>query len=258
MAIFAETRKLLPGEILPDTVEQNFQAIQQSFKKPDVNLDLLEVDKLTKQLIDNFQQNNDTGIIRSFFRTKKYEKQKEMIGAMEQLVASIRSISKSAEDFKTHLFAKQYILPLIIQGQIEEAQRAIVVAREEYKTFLVKQEIDRQRAHAELDRIKLENDSIRLDHELKRAENRLVTLRGDLIDKVTNDLDLKNISPPQAFVLIKALNPNSKESDVFMAQEQLEQMKAEAEIKKATARKAGYEADYEEYKMKESMKPSDV
>lgn len=130
--------------------------------------------------------------------------------------------------------------------------------REGHQTFLVQQEMERQRAHGELVRIKLENDKIRLEHERIKAENRLVELRGDLIEKITTELDMKNISPPQAFVLIKALNPNSKDSDVFMAQEQLDQMKAEADLKKAEARKAGYAADYEEYKMNESMKSSDV
>ena len=123
--------------------------------------------------------------------------------------------------------------------------------REDHETYLTEQDAEREQIKVELARLRLENEKL-------KAESRLIVLRGNLIEKITQELDLNNISPAQAFVLVKALNQDSTESDIFMAQGQLDQMQADAELKKAEARQAGYDADYAEYKMNESMKGSDV
>lgn len=223
-----------------------------------LSLDNLDVHGLVSELITKYNSRNDQGIIVNFFKRINVDSQTKHLQSVLDLVSQVRQHSSDLLEFKARLMSQREVLGNMIMHQIEESQFAIDRQREEYGTFLVKQEVERQCAHEELVRIKLQNDRQRLENTRVTAEVRLVELRGALIEKVTQELDLKNISPPQAFVLIKSLNPNSKETDIFMAQEQLDQMKAEAEIKRAEARKAGYAADYEEYKMKESMKPSDV
>lgn len=213
---------------------------------------------LIDELANQYYQNNDLGVIQSWFRKRRHRANEEHLVALLSRVNTVRAHTQSLTAFRAELITQADRLELEISKILEASENEVTRQREEHETFLIRQEMERERVRGELARMKLENDKIRLEHERIKAENRLVELRGELIEKITTELDMKNISPPQAFVLIKALNPNSKDSDVFMAQEQLEQMKAEADLKKAEARKAGYAADYEEYKMNESMKPSDV
>ncbi|MFA7382857.1 MAG: hypothetical protein WC001_05355 [Desulfurivibrionaceae bacterium] len=219
-----------------------------------VNLDNLDVHNLVSELVSKYNQNNDVGVIQSWFRRNRLEGQEKHLQALLRLVRQVREHSSDLLEFKARLISQREVLGNLIIQQVEESQFNVDRQREGHQTFIVQQEMERQRAHGEHVRIKLENDKVRLESERIIAENRLVELRGTLIEKITTELDMKNISPPQAFVLIKALNPNSKDSDVYMAQEALDKMKAEADIKRAEARKAGFEADHEEYKMKESQK----
>lgn len=212
-----------------------------------VNLDNLDVHNLIGELTTKYNQKNDGGVIRNWFKRKRIEGQDKQLGALLSLVRNVREHSNDLVEYKAHLMSQQQVLHNIIIGKIENSQFAVERQREEHQTFMIQQQVEREKAMEELEKLRLENENL-------KAENRLVKLRGSLIEKITNELDLKHISPPQAFVLIKALNQASTESDFFLAQEQLDQMRAEADMKTAEARKAGVEADLEEFKLNETRK----
>ena len=216
-----------------------------------INLNNLDVHNLVAELTTKYNQNNDVGIIRNWFRRNKIESQDKHLQSLLSMVRQVREHSTDLIEFKANLMSQQQLLHHLITGKIEHAAFAVDRQREEHQTFLMHQVTERNRAIEELERI-------RIDNKHRIAETRLVNLRGDLIEKITKELDLDHISPPQAFVLIKALNQENTESDVFMAEGQLEQMKAEAKLKNAEARMAEQEAEYEKFKMNESMKSSDV
>lgn len=209
---------------------------------------------LLTELADQYGKNNDLGVIRSWLRRNRHEANEKHLEALLSRVNHLRAHAQSLSDFKAELATQADRFELEVTRILEASEIELDRQSEEHHTFLVQQDTEREQAQVELSRLKLENDRIKLEHEKLKAETRLIILRGNLIEKITKELDLKNISPPQAFVLIKALNQDNTESDIFMAEEQLEQMKAEAELKKAEARQAGYDADYAQYKMKESMK----
>ena len=206
---------------------------------------------LIAELADQYGKNNDLGVIRSWFRKNRHNANEKHLEALLSRISHLRTHAQSLSDFKAELLTQADRFDLEITRVVEAAENAVDRQREEHKTFLVLQKKEREQAHAELARMKLENNRVSL-------ESRLITLRGNLIEKITNELDLNNISPPQAFVLIKVLNQESTESDIFMAEGQLEQMKAEAKLKNAEAKMAEQEAKYEGFKMEENMKTSDV
>jgi hypothetical protein len=67
-----------------------------------------------------------------------------------------------------------------------------------------------------------------------KAHSRLIELQNELFRRIIDELDLGNITPQQAFLLINALKPSAgKESDLSARlstiEDQLEKFKAETE-----------------------------
>lgn len=218
-------------------------------QKDKINLDYLGVHSLISELTAKYNQKNDVGIVRAWFRRNKLKSQEKHLQALSALVQEVRAHTTTLIEYKAELMTQHQRMEDLVLLKTEESQFAVDRQREEHATFLALQEKERQQTIHELEQMKIQNDQL-------KQEARLVRLRGNLIEKITGELDLKKISSAQAFVLIKALNQDNTEADIFMAEEQLDQMKAEAKIKKAEAKRAKIEADYEEYKMQESVKAS--
>jgi hypothetical protein len=209
---------------------------------------------LISELVSQYNKNNDLGVIRGWFRKNRHKANENHLTALFERVQHVREHAQGLSDFKAELITQQERLEIDITRILEASEIALEQQREEHKSFVARHQVERERVYLELARLQLENEKIKLEHEQMKANTRLSVLRGNLIEKITNDLDLNNITPQQAFVLIKALNQASTESDFFLAQEQLDQMRAEADMKTAEARKAGFEADLEEFKLNETKK----
>jgi hypothetical protein len=97
----------------------------------------------------------------------------------------------------------------------------------------MKKEIETQiKQHQdEIERIKAEASRL-------KANSKLIKLQNELFRRIIDELDLGNITPQQAFILIKELKPSAgKESDLSarlsIIEGQLEKFKVEAAMIKA-------------------------
>lgn len=82
--------------------------------------------------------------------------------------------------------------------------------------------------------------------------------RTGLLDTIVQEMDMNNISPSQAFVLINALSPGSTDDINFqtrseMIKEELEKMKAESKYKSAEAKEKEAEANEREAQTKANI-----
>lgn len=211
---------------------------------------------LITELANQYNKNNDIGVIRSWFRKGRHKANEEHLTALFERVQHIREHAKGLSEFQAELLTQRDRLENEIIRITEASEIAVEQQREEYETFVARHQVERERAQLELARLNLENERIKLEHVKMKAETRIIDLRGNLIDKITAELDLNNISSQQAFVLIKALNQENTEADIFMAEGQLEQMKAEAQLKRAEAKKAEHDAEYAKFKMDENINNS--
>ena len=91
-------------------------------------------------------------------------------------------------------------------------------------------DVDRTRCRAAYAIRHGECERVRAEIADMQANTRITELQAALLEKVVNELDLANITPSQAFVLVKALNPKGeKEVDLGMMEAEIDKMKAETE-----------------------------
>ncbi|MFZ2403905.1 MAG: hypothetical protein WAW41_02135 [Methylobacter sp.] len=228
---------------LPAAVDQARQV--QTFIKSQVDLDHLDVHDLTQSLIDNYNRNQDTGILASWFGRKKFEGQQKKLAAFNAVVREVREHSRNLQEYKAELLNRQYIFPLIMQGQMFEVKQAIELMREQHKTAMHREDIDRRKTFEQLRTAVLSNDSIDIINQLKR--------------KIVSDIDINNISPHVATLIRDIINPNMSSDQLLNALGQYENIKAESDIRKQEARAAKIstdkmESDYDELRKKRTKR----
>jgi len=231
-------------ENLPAAVEQSARQVQ-TFMKSQVDLDRLDVHELTQSLIDNYSRNQDTGIIASWLGRKKFEGQQKKLAAFNAVVREVREHSRNLQEYKAELLNRQYIFPLIMQGQMLEAQQAIELMREQHKTAMHREDIDRRKTFEELRTAVLHNDSIDIINQLKK--------------KIVNEVDINSISPHVATLIRDIINPGMSSDQLLNALGQYENIRAESDIRKQEARAAKIstdkmESDYDELKKKRTKR----
>jgi hypothetical protein len=221
------------------------------------NLDELGVHGFVSYISEYHKRDIDVGVIRSWFRRKRLEAQGKHLDEIYNLVRKAREHTSNIVEFKAQLMTQQTRIDNLIIALEEESEMMVERQREEYETFLAGQENQRETYKLELDRLKYENERLKYEaEELKgRAEQekqkaRLIQLRGDLIEKITKDLDFSDINMKQVFVIIEMVKDSTSEADIITAEARWEQMKAEAKISEAEAQSKGYEAEQKGYKTK--------
>lgn len=217
-----ELKKLISQEKL----SQDLKAFKKAVKFDITgSLNLLQ---LAKNLEDNLKQSNPSNCF-FIFGGKRQIKRQELNLEQQGLIRSqIYELGMAAEEL-AETQAKLYLIPTVVDAIIEQREDEIELAKQRLLTQIHKEKAEREaydvlliEARAKVQRI--------------YADTKLVELQGKLLEKVTNELDLGNISPEQAFVLVKALNPTAEANVDFASQQlmietQIEKMKAETQKK---------------------------
>jgi len=202
---------------------------------PQFNLQQLNMVQIAQDLSKMINQPNPRGWIRKKFQTWKLELDNERINQIATYVERIRAVNQSMQNLQYELFMSPQIISDMINGYYLEAQQKTELQIQEHTDKL----------HALEEQMKareIANDRARAEIEQIRSSTRLTQLQGNLLAKIVNELDLENITPEQAFVLVKALNPMANAQVDFASQQmmieaQIEKMKAEASRIRAEADK---------------------
>lgn len=237
------------------------------FEKYDVDLSRLDVHVLTNELlIKRYNENNDTGLVKKFFKRLKINSQDRRLNAMLDLVRTIREHSNDIVEYKAHLASQQQVFEIIADGKIDEAELQMAEMRASYqsRTELVKIEAERARfeleksikmAELELERMKHENErarweaeKIKYEAEEGKQQARIIELRGDLISTINDELNFADINMKQVFVLIEMVKNAGTPEDILGAEAKWEQMKAEARKSEALADQEETKADHAKFK----------
>lgn len=229
-----------------------------------VNLDNLDVHRLTNELISKYNQNNDVGIIQSWFSRNKVKVQESHLQAVLSKVNHIREHSRSLIEYKAELMTQQQALENLIICKIEESEFSVERQREDHQTYLNQQAAERERVWLELDSLKNENDRAKYEAEkakweAEESKNKawITELRGKLIEKIIDELKFSDINMKQVFVLIEMIKEADTDSDILGAEARWEQLKAEAKRTMAQADQEETRADWERYKFKQDSKKPD-
>jgi len=176
-----------------------------------------------------------------WFGNKKIRLDNERVTEISEYISRIRLINENVTNLQAELVLSPSVLQGIIDGHFAKAKRE---AELQIKFHLdqLKQIDDQAAARGiQLDRAKAEIEDL-------RANTHLTKIKGRLLEKIVDELNIDSISASQAFVLVKALNPNANAEygaqDAMIA-EQLEKMKVENRKSLAQARREEYQADLE-------------
>lgn len=245
--------------------EKRLPTVQQEEERSFVNLKKLDIHILTKELIEKYNQNNDTGIIQSFFRKKKFEGQEKMLDALLSITSSIRQHSNSLIEYKALLATQQDIFEIIAEGKIIEAELMAASRKAMLEIEVFRYQVEKEKAIAELDSLIIENsrarneaEKIKYEAEEIKQRAKIVQLRGKLIEKITAELDFAHIDMKQVFVLIEMVKDIGAPQDIIAAEAKWEQLKAEAKKMMAQAEQEETKADWEKFKFNQDSKAPDV
>lgn len=167
------------------------------------------------------------------------------------IIEQIRNLSIATEELartKANLFLHEQMIQDLINGYYYEAEKRAIERANEIERIKKEHEDHLQRIDDQAESRALENERVRSEIKQMRANIRLTELQGELLSKVIREMDVDNINPSQAFLLVKALNPKGEQETDFhakqeMLNEELEKMRVENEKLKQEARKEQAEAD---------------
>jgi hypothetical protein len=222
-----------------------------------VDLDELGTHDFVGYLVQNYGKNLNRGVIVSWFRRTRLEAQSKYLDQLYELVNRVREHTTSLVAFKAELMTQQVRMENLMIALKEESRMAVERQRQEHETFLANHESQREASRLALEKLRHENEKLRYEAEeqrgkaeLAKQKARIVQLRGDLIEKITADLNFADVNMKQVFVIIEMVKDAASQADIITAEARWEQMKAEARKKEAEAQKMGYEAEQKGYKTK--------
>ena len=220
---FVARTTMVKTENLPTTIDQGTRQVQ-TFMKHQVDLDRLDVHELTQSLIDNYSRNQDTGIIASWLGRKKFEGQQKKLQAFNAVVREVREHSRNLQEYKAELLNREYIFPLIMQGQLLKAQQELELLREQHRTRMYNEQIERDILFQKLRNSILQNDSIEIINILRR--------------KIAEEFDINNASPHATALIRDILNPGMNSAELLHALAQYESIKTDTDLKRTQVRTA--------------------
>lgn len=191
-----------------------------------------------------------------WFGNKKLHLDNNRISEISAYISRIRVINEQTTKLQAELYLSPTVLENLIQGHIAEAKRLAERQIADHEEYL-------QRVRDEQEGRQITLAKARLEIERLRAQVAIDAARARLLDKVVTELDLEKISPAQAFVLIKALNPQADATVDFASKEmmlnaQIADMEAATLKKRHEARRELIKADLEEHRKNEAIKRDDV
>jgi hypothetical protein len=206
--------------------------------------------QIAQDLSKMINKPNPSGWIRKTFQTWKLELDNSRLNQIVDYIEKVRSANKSVTDLQYELFMSPQILSDLINGYHLEAQQKIELQIKHHESAL-------HSIREEMRGRELTNEKVKAEIEQMRAHTRLTELQVYLLQKIVMEVDLNSITPAQAFVLVKALNPAADArvdfaSQQLMIEAQLERMKAETAIKIHEGRKEAVKADQARYNLDKS------
>ena len=109
--------------------------------------------------------------------------------------------------------------------------------------------------------MQLNNELLRQQVNTIAASNAITFGQVDLIKKIVNEVNINAITPAQAFVWVKSLNPTADvnidmASQELMVREELEAKRADNRKKVAEARREEAQAELDEFTKEETIRPN--
>lgn len=230
-------------------------------KRPPVNLNTLGVHGLVSELTAKYNQNNDTGIIRNWFRRNKLQSQEKHLKALFSLVQEAREHASSLVEFKSDLITQQKRMEDLILLKTEESEFAVDRQREEHQTFLSNEETSRiadkarqQREFLENEKLAAENKKTFWEAQQDKHKARIIELKGHLIEKLIDEVDFKNINMKHVFIIIEMLKEAETKADILNAEAQWEHYKVETDIKAEQAKQEKVNTKQKKWKFEQDKK----
>lgn len=208
---------------------------------PKFNLSQLNMVQIAHDLSTMMNKPNPSGWLGKWWGNKKLDLDNDRISHMANYIERVRSLNQSMINAQAELFLSAQVLEDIINGYYIEAERKAEKQLKEHENLI-------HSLNDEMEKREITNDRARAEIEAIRATTRLTEIQGKVLEKLVNELDLANITPAQAFVFVKSLNPNADANVDFASQQlmleaQLDQMKATTAKKVHEARREGIQAD---------------
>lgn len=211
----------------------------------------------------------------------------ERVRLIQRYIESVRSAGSSLAEFQADAvlsFEKVKALTEIKQNdlktQIQESKLRLDLVTVKYESEIANLKLDVELKKSDLEKSQMEIKEMKSQIEMRerelamqekmndvKAEVLTIKINDDsafsksrtgLLDTIVTEMDMNNISPSQAFVLINALSPGSTDDINFqtrseMIKEELEKMRAESKYKSAEAKEKEAEAEEREAQTKANI-----
>lgn len=192
---------------------------------PQFDLSRLNMVQVVQELSEIMNKPNPKSRLAKWWQNKHIPHDRERIDFLESYLASVRRINQETVNLQSELFLSQAVIENTILGYTQQAKFKMELQLKEHeynlnhlKKMMEVEDLTTERMKAEIDQLK--------------TSTQLTGMQVRLLDKIIGELDLNNISPGMAFVLIKSMNPNADANVDFASQQlileqQIERMKAE-------------------------------
>ena len=215
-------------------------AITRKVDLPKFDLSQINVSQLAKDLSEMIHTPQPSGWLGKWWANKKLPMDNDRLMHLERYIVRVGAINDSITEMQYKLFIQPQVLQDLIEGYTREAEQKIERQIAEHKTYL-------NHIVQLAKRDDLETQKQEFSNEKLKQEAKLIGLQASLLDKIISEIDLSHITPEQAFVLVKALNPNAEASANFgVLEAQVAKMMAETDIKKQEAQQAAVQSRTDE------------
>jgi hypothetical protein len=222
-------------------------------KVPSFDLSNINVVELANTLSAHITRPQSAGWLSRWWQDRKLPKDNARLMQLQVYVDNLIKINDSITDMQHKLFIQPQVLNHMISGNLLRMRQEMELQIRQHQDNMDRLDDENEMRKAQVAKVKAEAAQL-------EANAILTQLQGTLLRRIIDELDLSNITPQQAFVLVKALNPLAgKDIDLasqqLLIEGQLEKYKAEAEMIRAQAKQEETEAQHRAWKFKQDKKP---
>ena len=176
------------------------------------DIDKINITELANNLSEHITRPQNMGWLQRWWLDRRLPNDSSRVMFFQTYVDNLIKLNDSVTDVQHKLRVQPDILKSMIMGSQLEARQKIQKQIREHKERMDAIDDEAARRIIELNRIRAEVSQL-------EANATLTQLQGTLLRRIIDELDLSNITPQQAFVLVKALNPLAgKEIDLASQQ----------------------------------------
>lgn len=192
---------------------------------PIFDLKQLNMVQTVQELSELMNKPRPKMLLFKWWQAKHIPYDRQRINWLFEYLKQVREINQETVNLQAELFISQAVVEDLIQGYQDKARMLKELQFKEHEFAL----------HAlenQMEQKELANEKLRAEIDNMKTMNALTNMQVKLLDKVITEFDLNHITPEQAFVLVKAMNPQASADVDFYSQrmlveQQLERMKAE-------------------------------